>query len=232
MEETLKLHLQEFMKHKLYGTDDALCIHNILMCILILQYKHNKDPMEIIDYITSVLSGLYLADFISGLIHLFFDNTDTDNILLKFISDEVKGHHISPTDVLNKNIIELLQQTSVVPVPLSLIIFDIVNGTHKKHILIQIILLYSLHLSPITHKYAHYMNHATEEQKKSKLGKLLNFLQEKNIIISPIAHKKHHKALLNDRNLCLVNGWANPLLNEIVAIPIIHKAIYGKYPPV
>jgi hypothetical protein len=232
MEETLKLHLLEFMKHKLYGTDDALCILNILMCILILQYKHNKDPMYIYDYITSIISGLYLADLIQGLIHLFMDNNKFENKFIKDITDDFKRHHITPTCILQENNIALLKQTSIVPGPLCAILFNSLNNTRKKHILTQIICIYALHLSQLTHKYAHYMNHATDKQKKDKLGKFLQFLQDYNITISAAAHKKHHKAKLNDVNFCIINGWANPLLNEIVAIPIIHKAIWGKYPPI
>jgi hypothetical protein len=46
------------------------------MGILILQYTFRMEPISIFEIITSVVSGLYLADLGTGLIHLYFDVKD------------------------------------------------------------------------------------------------------------------------------------------------------------
>lgn len=48
-------------------------------------------------------------------------------------------------------------------------------------------------------------------------------MQDYHIILNPIEHKEHH--LKFNCNFCIVNGWANPLLNKIVKILIKFKII-------
>jgi hypothetical protein len=224
MDEDTWKRLKRYLRKYMQGTDEALCLFHILMCILVLQYKYKTEPMTIADYITSIVSGVYSADLINGLMHMYLDTTNN-----KFIVDIVDGfqkHHKTPSDIINYTNYELLCETAILPFPLSVVLYNCINNTHKKHILVQIISLYSQHIFSLTHKYAHYMNHATDEQKNSSFGKVLNFLQENRIILSPSEHRKHHQAQNHDINFCSVNGWANPLLNAIVSHPTIHKALF------
>lgn len=222
-EDTWKL-LKRYLRKYIQGTDEALCLSHILICILVLQYKYKTEPMTIADYIKSIVSGVYSADLITGLIHMYLDTTNNEFII--DIASGFQGHHKTPSDIINWISYDLLCQNALVPFPLSAIVYNCINNTHKKHILAQIISLYLQHSVQITHKYAHYMNHATDEQKNSSFGKILNFLQENRIILPPSEHRKHHQAQNHDINFCMVNGWANPLLNAIVSHPTIHKALF------
>ena len=224
MEDETWKQFKRYLRKYMQGTDEALCLFHILMCILVLQYKYKTEPITVADYITSIVTGVYSADLATGLIHVYLDITNNEFII--DIANDFREHHNSPTNILPNTNNELLQQTSLVPLPLSAIVCNCINNTHKKHILTQIISFYLQHSVQITHKYAHYMNHATDEQKNSSFGKVLNFLQENRIILSPSEHRKHHQAQNHDINFCMVNGWANPLLNAIVSHPTIHKALF------
>ena len=178
--------------------------------------------MNILDYITSVVPAIYLSDLISGVIHIFFDVQILSITELADISSEFRMHHVSPTDILQVPILKSFQQSAFVPIPLFLTLFNVVAKTKKKNILSQIVTLYSLSLTQPIHSQAHYMNHATQKQRESTRGKILAFLQDNHIIVSPQEHKLHHIGLYDD-NFCLLTGWANPLLNKILKNPIIHK---------
>ncbi len=121
--------------------------------------------------------------------------------------------------------LELLRQTSITPIPLLTILFNGLNKTPKQIFLTQIIFCYAGHFSQLTHKYAHYINHATEEEKNTIHGKMLLFLQKNHLLISPEEHRSHHISKNYDINFCIVNGWANPFLNYIVKNTDIIKKI-------
>jgi len=213
----LSKQLQEYILNISHGTNTALCLQNILICILILQYNYNTEPMNILDYITIVVPAIYLSDLISGLIHLVLDVNLLNINELSGITSEFLEHHVSPTDILKGPIVKSFRQSVFVPIPLFLTIFNVVAKTKKKHILSQIVTCYSLSLIQPIHSQAHYMNHATQKQRESIRGKILAFLQDNHIILSPQEHKSHHIGLY-DHNFCLINGWANPLTLKITTI--------------
>jgi hypothetical protein len=177
----------------------------------------------LLDKIESTIIGLYLADFAVALIHLFFDNYRGKNKFLQKIANDFKGHHKNPKNVLDKTIKELLFGTSVTPIALAGVIF---RPKSKKHKLTQLVCIYALYFTHLTHKAAHYINHATKEEKESAIGQILQILQKNNIIISHEDHKKHHTAKYHDINFGIINGWSNPVINEIVKIPLIHDFIF------
>jgi hypothetical protein len=184
------------------------------------------EPMTIVDYVTSIVPGLYLADFISGLIHLFFDTrTITGHSKLDALCEAFHLHHQVPVEFLTMRSIELLHHGSVPIVPLLFSVFNYIHATPKKHILTQITTLYGLHVIQFVHHKTHYINHATPIEKDSLYGRFLIFLQENHIILSPKEHRRHHTEPY-DTTFCLVNGWANPLLNAIVGIPCIHSKLF------
>jgi hypothetical protein len=225
--EELKTHLQEYLVHMMYGTDTAFCLSHIFLCILILQYQCKKEPISILDYITSIIPALYLTDLLSGLIHLFIDTHKGGiNNILDELSVNFQRHHKNPATVIDESMYEHLLESSPSFVPLSFVIFNGLYNTPKKYILMQIVTLYGLHLSHTLHVMAHYMNHATQADKDAIYGHMLTFLQENHIIISPLEHKAHHIAPKHDTNFCLFNGWANTLLNAIVGIPCIHSKLF------
>jgi hypothetical protein len=106
------------------------------------------------------------------------------------MAEGFQEHHNDPKKLLQSSNIDLLKDTSITLIPF----------TPKNIILQQFITFILLHFSQITHKYAHYINHATDTQKNTLFGKILIFLQDNNIIISPKTHKTHHMAKNHDIN--------------------------------
>ena len=74
------------------------------------------------------------------------------------------------------------------------------------------------------HFLAHARNHGVLTD-KDFIGAVLCWGQDVGLILSPKEHKRHHEEF--DCNFCIVNGWANPLLNRVrillSAIGVLHK---------
>ena len=199
------------------GTTESLILAEILMGILILQYTFRMEPISILEIITSVVSGLYLADLGTGLVHMIADIIGRNTL-------DIPYHHVNPKNYFDISDIELLCQTSVAPIPLICILYNLTPLTSKSQILFQIVSLYGMHIGQITHKFAHITNTLTEEDRQKH--KAMIFLQNIHLILHPNNHHPHHTSPKYDTNFCILNGWANPLLNSIVHIPFIHSRLF------
>ncbi len=118
---------------------------------------------------------------------------------------------------------DCLFQTSITLFALLVVIF---RPKSKKNKLTELVFGYALFFSQLTHKAAHYINHTTKEEKESAIVQILQILQKYNIILKPEDHITHHAAKYNDINFGIVNGWTNPVINEILKIPFIHDFIF------
>lgn len=216
--ERLKTDLYKYV----HGTTEALVITNILNGILVLLYLHNTDPISIIEIITSIVSGLYLTDLGSGLFHIFSDicYSDTNQNIIDLIK-LAEIHHKDPKKTLDLKIIEHMKTASFTPIPFLLVIYNLTPFSSKKQLLSHIIFMYSIQMSQITHLLAHKMNHSTCEEKNTIPMKFLKTLQDNHIILHPEQHRKHHLSPNKDINFCLLNGWANPLINSVIEIPCV-----------
>ncbi len=208
------------------GSTESLVILEILMGILVLQYIFRMEPISIFEIITSVVSGLYLADLGTGLTHLLLDTYDGNNKEIRQIANEFQVHHINPNVFTKNTIYELLKETSVTPIPLICILYNLTPLTSKSQILCQIVSLYGMHIGQITHKYAHLANYLTDEDKQKPEHKIVEFLQDNHLILHPKEHRLHHTSPKYNVNFCTLNGWANPMLNSIVHIPFIHSRLF------
>jgi hypothetical protein len=197
------------------------------MGIVVLQYTFRMEPIGIIEIITSVVSGLYLADLGTGLIHLLLDNYKGDNPILKPPADAFQNHHnVSGQKIITYDNFALLKEAKIMILPIICILYNLTPLTSKSQMLCQIITLYGMHFCQITHKYAHLANYLTEEDKQKPEHKIIAFLQDNHLILHPKEHRLHHISPKYDVNFCIVNGWANPLLNSIVHIPFIHSWLF------
>jgi hypothetical protein len=73
--------------------------------------------------------------------------------------------------------------------------------------------LMALTLSPLvqaTHFAAHCRTHG---KLTGSYGRVVSWLQDAGLLLSPAAHKRHHETY--DCNFCIFNGWANPLVNGL-----------------
>jgi hypothetical protein len=198
------------------------------MVILLLQYQSKREHLTIAEYITGILSGLYIADFGSGILHLIVDINSGHFDESYNLNEVFRQHHEYPSHILRTPFYESILSGMNIHPPLLCVITNMFNTTTKLKILTQLTTIYAVQLTTVIHRFTHYMNHATEEQRNSELGKLLYFLQQNHIIVSSQEHRVHHSSELHDINFCLINGWANPLLNQIVSNPCIHNRLFKK----
>jgi hypothetical protein len=220
--ERLKTDLYKYVNN----TTEALLIQNILIGILVLLYVHNTDPISIIEIITSIVSSLYLADLASGLFHIFTDicYSDTNENIINLIK-LTEIHHKDPKKILDLKIIEHMETATFTPIPFLLIIYNLTPFSSKKQLLSHIIFMYSSQMSQITHFLTHKMNHSTYEERNTIPMKFIKILQENHIIIHPEEHRKHHLSPNKDINFCILNGWANPLINSVIEVPCV-KSVF------
>ena len=188
-------------------------------------YK-KKDKLYLENIIISIIIGLYFADLHSGLVHIFFDEYEGDNPFLKPIADAFQGHHKSPINLIKKPTIENITDTAITPYNIYCLLYNITKFTSKSQIIIQLSFLLGSNFGQITHQLAHFVNHASKKEKKQFKYRITKLLQEYNIIIKTEEHRKHHQTY--DTNFCLLNGWANPLLNSIYTFGNTAKQISNK----
>ena len=211
------------MEKYLHKTNEALLITHALLGSNVLSYLADSEELGVLDKIESTIIGLYLGDFLSGLIHLFMDNYRGEDKLLKKIADDFKEHHENVKPFMDLTIHGLLLDTSFTPIALASVVL---LPKSKKHKLTHIIAFYAIYFAQFLHQASHYINHATKEEKESVVGQILQILQKNHIILKPEDHSAHHAAKYNDLNFGQVNGWSHPLMNEIVKIPFIYDFIF------
>jgi hypothetical protein len=194
-----------------YGTNESLVLSHLLLGVMIIQYNQTKGTLTGLQFAESVLVGAYLADLLSGSLHLYFDRCENSSVVAG--DPSLRNHHINPKSVLSVSTMKLLQQTAISPVPLFAVLYNYTTNASKSVILTQLATFYIVHMGQITHQLAHWANHATKQQKKPMNDQMVRFLQTNRIILSAEEHRAHH--LDHKINFCTVNGWANPLLNTV-----------------
>ena len=218
--------LREDLEKYFHNSNESVLLTEILMGIVVLQYTFRMEPISIFEIIISVVSGLYLADLKSGLNHLYFDTYTGNGETRRQLASLFLHHHENPRDVIDNTIDIHLRWSSVPLLPLICVLYNLTPLTSKSQILFQISSLFGTHFQYEFHKYAHLTNILTNEQKQKPEYKLMMFLQDIRLILHPNEHHPHHASEKHDRNFCIVNGWANPLLNSIVHIPFIHSRLF------
>ena len=173
--------------------------------LLLFTYSLSFNQINILTMIQFFLSYL-LTDFISGIVHLYLDNSNIkfDYSLTDYYRTGFEIHHTFPTwqwliDPEYKPQYEML----TLFVPMLFLLY--INILSFNSIFITFITLFSLLM-----QYFHYSAHAFIHGKK--IPTIIRFLQKYNVIISPETHRIHH--IYFDRNYTILNGWTNFIFNK------------------
>jgi hypothetical protein len=186
--------------------------------------------------VLSIFPALYLADAVSGIAHFLLDYRYTTpgnglrelyfykgskgeqayvelrERVMKNVSalEEVvydfKLHHISPETLGRRSFLRLTLPVVVfgcLPLSLLLWVFYSLN-IFNSYILF---FLWSFMAAMTFSQYAHSCAH------KRPIPLLAKLLQSCGMFLTPRAHHSHH--LSPDRDFCMLNGWANPLVNVV-----------------
>ncbi|HVE82542.1 MAG TPA: fatty acid desaturase CarF family protein [Myxococcales bacterium] len=155
------------------------------------------------------VAGLFLADIYSGLIHW---GTDTwfDETMIKRVVCIAREHHIYPSHINDYGFRDYVGYTSWPTVailgPISLALTSVSSGSGAA--LVAAGLMGEVCLCMIFGTHFHRFGH---RQAKSPVVKLL---QRAHLLVTPQYHGLHHRAN-HDTHYCVVNGWANPLLDRV-----------------
>ena len=210
---------------------DSLLAFEFMMLVLAWQYANSPQPITSPIILASAISGLFVADLFSGFVHIMLDHTtirSNTSPMIRELCLAFQSHHHNPKELLQKSNLDLLRQTSAFfPIPFFAVLLNALCHTPKSVILTQIIAMHTAHWSQVIHKCAHFINHASDVEKATLCARALVFLQENRLLLSPNEHRTHHSSPKYDINFCIVNGWANPVLNFIVKHTDLVKQIKG-----
>jgi len=156
--------------------------------------------IELILFIAQVISGILLADFLSGVVHYIEDNTDLTGV--KWFDDAIikpnQLHHAEPMAMMDAGFWSrngtTIAAASVVAFPLLLIF-----GPST--------LLVSAWLAGSMGNQTHYWSHL------SKPPKVVAWLQDRRILLSRKDHWSHHKPP-HETSFCTITSLLNPIYNR------------------
>ena len=162
----------------------------------------------------AVFLGYFLADFLTGLIHLLCDNIPLQLKTMKsgrsFMEYAAFGfhyHHIHPTDWNINNLYfgAILRAGFQFYVPITVLTLWTISAEKSPFLLI--VLLTCSHTGLFV-QLSHAASHG-----RFQGNRLVAFLQNYRIILHPSIHKIHHQEF--NQNYAILNGYSNGLLNSI-----------------
>jgi len=180
-------------------------------------------------------AGLFFADLVSGIVHLTLDyevgtNDDlrchaeyTIKDVLRFEAEDdlfkkakprdqflwnFHAHHDAPYPASDSNF-ELVMQI-VRPVSLPVIGFCLIAAFGLLPMWFMTIVLAGMTIGPFM-QFTHFLSHARGRNLVS--SPVIRFMQDHRIILHPADHKSHHVHF--DRDFCIMNGWANFIINPL-----------------
>lgn len=177
---------------------------------LVLNWTEVKLPWYLL--VLTLVTGLFVSDFFSGLLHWTFDTWFTEDIpLLNRTVLIVREHHIYPQHIFRYQFYNEVGTVSWPSLVHTVPVIGLVTlTTGPVSVLGYCAVILSVLLSVITlfmlqfHKLGH-------RQSKSVI---VRGLQNAHLLMSPKHHGQHHRGN-HDIKYCLVNGWADIVMDAI-----------------
>jgi ubiquitin-conjugating enzyme E2 variant len=154
----------------------------------------------------AIVTGFFIADFISGFFHWFFDtwfSPDTPFIGKAFVRT-FREHHVDPTAITRHDFVETNGSNMLAGGVLVAVghWFAEAEGAFAAVALLFAGLFMSI--TSQVHKWAH----------SERVPKLVGVLQRARLILTKAGHAVHHKAPF-DRGYCITSGSLNATLHYI-----------------
>jgi ubiquitin-conjugating enzyme E2 variant len=151
----------------------------------------------------AIVTGFFLADFISGFVHWFFDtwfSPDTPYIGRAFVRT-FREHHVDPKAITRHDFVETNGSNMIAGSVLVVTghLFAQAEGAFTAASFLFAGLFTSV--TSQVHKWAH----------ADRVPKLVALLQRARLILTKSAHARHHAAPF-DRAYCITSGWLNATL--------------------
>ena len=150
----------------------------------------------------ALLSTLWV-EFISGLLHITFDNPAFQHTpFIGAMARDFQWHHKKPTHICNQTWPKFLGAIDSGIV----VLFVIGTFIRPKHRWMRMFTLVSFplfYLMMASHRWSHI--------RRDQLPALVALLQQSGILLSQEVHSVHHANY--DQNFSLMTGWSNPFIN-------------------
>lgn len=140
-----------------------------------------------------ILAGWYVADLITGIVHMMFDRFSWTGTLHREFTD----HHLRPDEILTRSTWQLMRKPLVAIIPLLPVIYELPW--------FGVPLIVGLILSVKAHAWSH----------KTRNNPVVEFLQASGVLLAPWDHAAHHRSG-HLRGYASLNGWSNLLLDTIL----------------
>lgn len=201
-DQAILLKLQASGVHAVQGTGTPLqtfLVHATLVYALILALLNVSTRPGFIWWLPLVI---FLIDFLSGLVHWFFDTqVKPGNTLLGRIAIDFLDHHVNPGRTTEVGyIVSAFRPAVWVTLPFCTLATLAPLQTAPAALLFWTGMLSIL--VPQTHKEVHL----------SKPNFVIDRIQRSRLILNPGAHQRHHDD--TSQSYCVFTGWLNPLLDS------------------
>ena len=189
----------------------TLLVFYIYFTYHLFQISGNQNSVA---WVFGLILGAFAADFISGCAHIFIDfvpSIKKTPLHKELFLSRIHHHELFRPARLNLASLWLSPALYVFVfigmLPFVCIKFFWESNATEWICPFWLVFLWLTAISQITHAVAH------GKGAKSKLRKIFKIMQKFNIILSPKNHATHHRHI--DRDFCVLNGWANPILNFV-----------------
>ena len=151
--------------------------------------------MQAVWIIAEVFAAYVVADAISGLYHMATDK----GMNLRSQIEMFQDHHVTNT------MQDFDWQTFAAGM-----VGGIIGAWFHSPFIVALAIFGAL--TQVTHYYAH------RTSGNRVIRAVVRALQELRIIVHPASHQRHHASRKFDRDFCLLSGWNNWWLNQVVRL--------------
>ncbi len=160
----------------------------------------------------AVLAGLFLADFLSGLLHWAFDTWfDQRMASIARMVVVVREHHIYPQNIFRYRFRDECGPVSWASLFFTAPVYGVVTtGTSEPGVVAfaSVVTCLVISVCMVLMLQCHKLGH------RATRSKVLRALQWSHLLMSYRHHSQHHRGK-RDVRYCLINGWADVVLDGI-----------------
>ncbi len=168
-------------------------------------------PIDVLWLALGGMAGVLAADLATGLVHALGDRCfeeDTPWIGPSLIQP-FREHHVDPQAITRHGFFEVTGNNALVTLPVaawvavaapSLGAGPLTTAAFGFGVCFGLVAV----ASNMFHRWAHMRD----------VPRLVGWLQERRLILSPRHHGRHHRAA-HDQNYCVATGWMNPVVDRL-----------------
>jgi len=195
-----------FFEHVATYTFPLVCLP--ILALSVLQYGASSNRYF---FIALIPLGWLAADFVTGLIHWFFDTYGSQSmpVLGASFIRPFREHHIDPKDITTHSLTVTIGNTCIAATPLTAwLLYPLLFGNPSdEYCLTAFFMALTIGGTVLTNQF-HKWAHMDEPHA------FIAFLQRANLILGPVHHKVHHTKP-HDTYYCITNGWMDRFLDRI-----------------